>query len=74
MVRLNQRYSRKPPARKLVVAATRRRLRLCLDHGDFWLSERAEVLRGDRRPRAILVVLVRESNVPAQAQPLTGQF
>jgi hypothetical protein len=73
MVRLNQRYSWKPPARKQAVATARRHLRLSLDHGHFRLGERAGMLRGDRRPRAILVVLVRESNVEGQRrEPATG--
>jgi hypothetical protein len=62
LVRLNQRYSWKPHTRKQAMAIARRRLLLCLDHGHFWLGERAGILRGDRRPRAILVVLVRKSN------------
>ncbi len=62
MVRLNQRHSWKPSARKLVVATASRRLRPCLDHGHFWLGERAGMLMGDRRPMAILMILVRGSN------------
>ena len=62
MVRLNQRYSWKPPARKQAVAAAQRHIRLYRHRVHFSLGERAGILRGDRRPRAILVVLVRESN------------
>ena len=62
MVRLNQKYSSKPPARKQAMATAQRSVRLCLDHGHFWLGERAGMLGGERSPRAILVVLVRESN------------
>ena len=63
MVRLNQKYSSKPPARKQAVATAQRHIRLYRHRGHFWLGERAGMLRGDRRPMAILVVLVRESNV-----------
>jgi hypothetical protein len=66
MVRLNQRYSWRPAARKQAVAIARQHLRLHMDRGHFWLGERAGMLRGDRRSRAILVVLVRESNVEGQ--------
>ena len=62
MVRLNQRYSREPRPRKQAVANTPRYVRLYMDRVHFWLGERAGMLKGDRRPRAILVVLVRESN------------
>jgi hypothetical protein len=62
MVRLNQRYSCKPPARKQAVATAQRYVRLGLDGGHSWLGESAGMLRGDRRPMAILVILVRESN------------
>ncbi len=66
MVRLNQKYSSKPPARKQAMATAQRSVRLCLDHGHFWLGERAGMLGGERSPRAILVVLVRESNAEGQ--------
>ena len=62
MVRLNQKYSSKPPARKQAMATAQRSVRLCLDHGHFWLGERAGMLMGYRRPMAILVILVWESN------------
>ncbi len=74
MVRLNQRYSWKPPAGKQALAIARRNPRLYLDRDHFWLGERAGMLGDDRRPRAILVVLVRESNDQLRdAGPYVGE-
>ena len=74
MVRLNQRYSWKPSARKQAVATAQRYLGLYMDRVHSWLGERAGMLRGKRSPRAILVVLVRESNDQLRdAGPYVGE-